>query len=127
MLEDLHWSDYSTVDLLLWLARRQESARLMVICTYRLTEIRVKNHPMQTVAHDLKVRGQAEELALPFLTENAVKKLSRQSPFRGKTSRETRQPATSAYRWESPFHAKCIGILDIARKINAGKWRLEPQ
>ena len=31
VLEDLHWSDYATLDLLAVLARRQESARLLVL------------------------------------------------------------------------------------------------
>ena len=35
VLEDLHWSDPSTVQLLLMLAQRSEPARLLVIGTYR--------------------------------------------------------------------------------------------
>src|SRR5262249_28634543 len=35
VLEDLHWSDYSTLDLVGMLARRQEAARLLVIGSYR--------------------------------------------------------------------------------------------
>ena len=34
VLEDLHWSDPSTVDALALLARRQERARLLVLGTY---------------------------------------------------------------------------------------------
>ncbi|MFN8643577.1 MAG: hypothetical protein U0802_18650 [Candidatus Binatia bacterium] len=37
-LEDLHWSDPSTVDLLTRLAQRREPARLLVIATYRAAE-----------------------------------------------------------------------------------------
>jgi len=36
VLEDLHWSDASTVELLSLLARRREPARLLVIGIYRL-------------------------------------------------------------------------------------------
>ena len=35
VLEDLHWSDAATLDLLAWLARRREPARLLLIGTYR--------------------------------------------------------------------------------------------
>ncbi|HET8826231.1 MAG TPA: AAA family ATPase, partial [Terriglobales bacterium] len=35
ILEDLHWSDFSTLDLVSYLARRGDPARLMVIGTYR--------------------------------------------------------------------------------------------
>src|SRR6185503_3079037 len=39
LLEDLHWSDYSTLDLVSYLARRQRHARLMLIGTYRPVEL----------------------------------------------------------------------------------------
>ena len=35
VLEDLHWSDYATLDVLAALARRREPARLLVLGTYR--------------------------------------------------------------------------------------------
>ena len=35
VLEDLHWSDYSTLDLIAMLARRQEPARFLLLGTYR--------------------------------------------------------------------------------------------
>ena len=40
VLEDLHWSDYATLDLIAWLARRQEPARLLVLGTYRPADVR---------------------------------------------------------------------------------------
>jgi predicted ATPase len=47
LLEDLHWSDYSTLDLLSCLARRRESARLLVIGTYRPSDARASGHPLR--------------------------------------------------------------------------------
>ncbi|MBC8166344.1 MAG: AAA family ATPase, partial [Bryobacteraceae bacterium] len=35
VLEDLHWADSATVDLLSWIASKQDPARLLVIGTYR--------------------------------------------------------------------------------------------
>ena len=35
ILEDLHWADYSTVDLLARIAQRTEPACLLVLATYR--------------------------------------------------------------------------------------------
>jgi DNA-binding winged helix-turn-helix (wHTH) protein len=40
VLEDLHWSDPSTLDLLAVLARRREPARLLLLGTYRSPEVR---------------------------------------------------------------------------------------
>ena len=44
VLEDLHWSDPSTVDLLSLLGQRHEPARLLVIGTYRPAEVAVQEH-----------------------------------------------------------------------------------
>jgi DNA-binding winged helix-turn-helix (wHTH) protein len=44
-LEDLPWSDYSTLDLIAMLARRQEPARLLLLGTYRPAEITMRDHP----------------------------------------------------------------------------------
>lgn len=49
ILEDLHWSDYSTLDLLSYLARRRDPARLMIIGTYRPVDVIVSDHPLKRV------------------------------------------------------------------------------
>ena len=46
-LEDLHWSDYSTLDLLSVLARRQEAAQLLILGTYRPVEVLTRDHPLK--------------------------------------------------------------------------------
>jgi predicted ATPase len=73
VLEDLHWSDPSTVELLTTLARRRESARLFIVGTYRAAELAVMNHPLRIVKQELVARGHAEEIALDFLSPAAVR------------------------------------------------------
>jgi AAA ATPase domain/Transcriptional regulatory protein, C terminal len=72
VLEDLHWSDYSTLDVLAMLARRQEPARLLLLGTYRLPDALQRGHPLHTVHHELQRHGQCTELPLPLLPEAAV-------------------------------------------------------
>jgi DNA-binding winged helix-turn-helix (wHTH) protein len=72
VLEDLHWSDPSTVEALAMLARRREPARLLVLGTYRAAEVVVRNHPLTTVKHELLARGQAVEVALSSLSQADV-------------------------------------------------------
>ena len=74
ILEDLHWSDYSTLDLISYLARQREAARLMVIGTYRIVELIVSNHPLKAVKRELLAKQQCEELPLEYLSEEAVAK-----------------------------------------------------
>ena len=72
VLEDLHWSDPSTLALLAALARRTEPARLMIIGTYRLTEARRHRAELATLAHELQLHGQCVELELTAFSEDAV-------------------------------------------------------
>ena len=74
ILEDLHWSDYSTLDLISYLARQRHTARLMLIGTYRTAELIVSGHPLKAVKQELLAKQQCEELPLEYLSENAVAK-----------------------------------------------------
>jgi predicted ATPase/DNA-binding winged helix-turn-helix (wHTH) protein len=76
-LEDLHWCDHSTVDLISWVARLQEPARLFVLGTYRPAEVRLQNHPLQAATRELMMHRRCEELALTSLTQEAVEEYLR--------------------------------------------------
>jgi len=67
-LEDLHWSDYSTLDLLSSLAQRRGPARLLLLGTYRPADIIVSGHPLRAMKQELQVHGHCAELPLGFLT-----------------------------------------------------------
>ena len=74
VLEDLHWSDVSTVDWLALVARRREPARLLIFGVYRPVEVIVGDHSLKTVKQELQLHGQCNELPLSFLTEEHVAK-----------------------------------------------------
>jgi predicted ATPase len=72
ILEDLHWSDYSTLDLVSYLARQRQPAKLMVIGTYRTVELIVSGHPLKAVKQELLAKRKCVELPLEYLSEDAV-------------------------------------------------------
>jgi predicted ATPase/DNA-binding winged helix-turn-helix (wHTH) protein len=72
VLEDLHWSDPSTVEALAWLARRRDAARLLVLGTYRPVELMVHDHPLKTVKQELAAHGLSVEIPLGGLSRPAV-------------------------------------------------------
>jgi predicted ATPase len=72
VLEDLHWADYSTVDLLACIARRREPARLLVIGTYRPADAKFQAHPLQAVIQELLGHGLCVDLPLGALDESGV-------------------------------------------------------
>src|SRR5262249_39549694 len=67
-LEDLHWADLSTIDLLTYLAARFDDMRVLAIATYRQAGMALSQHPFLNVSHELPSRGVFEELPLGFLT-----------------------------------------------------------
>ncbi len=70
--EDLHWADASTVDWLAALAQQSAPARLLVIGTYRPSDLSLRNHPLRAVKQELVAKGQSEELLIPFLSVDDV-------------------------------------------------------
>jgi DNA-binding winged helix-turn-helix (wHTH) protein len=72
VLEDLHWADPSTVDLLAWLARRPTAARLLVVGTYRPADALAAGAPISGAGAELVLRGLAAELRLGELGQPAV-------------------------------------------------------
>lgn len=74
VLEDLHWSDASTVDLLSFLAERREPARLLVIGTYRPAEVAVHGHPLSRIVRTLQLHRRCTDLPVHELTSEDVRR-----------------------------------------------------
>jgi DNA-binding winged helix-turn-helix (wHTH) protein/tetratricopeptide (TPR) repeat protein len=70
-LDDLQWSDPSTLDLLAMLGRRRERARLLVIGTYRHSDL-PPGHPLARIADELVAHRQARSLTLEAFDEETL-------------------------------------------------------
>jgi DNA-binding winged helix-turn-helix (wHTH) protein len=67
VLDDLHWSDLATLDAISLLAQRPDTARLLVIGTFRPVDAALTEHPIKRLRQDLLARGCCIDLALaPF-------------------------------------------------------------
>jgi len=53
VLEDLHWADRGTLDLLVHLARNFAGSRLLIIGTYRDVEVD-RSHPLSSSLAELR-------------------------------------------------------------------------
>lgn len=71
IIEDVHWADEATLDLLRFLGRRLGAAHGLVIATYRDDEIG-PTHPLQVVLGDLATAAAARRMAVAPLSLNAV-------------------------------------------------------
>jgi DNA-binding winged helix-turn-helix (wHTH) protein/tetratricopeptide (TPR) repeat protein len=74
-LEDLHWCDSATADLLAFLARRQGPARLLVVATYRPVDAILSDNPIRAVHHELQRQGRCQTIELDPLVEEDVARL----------------------------------------------------
>src|SRR5262249_58656200 len=56
-LDDVHWADASTVDLIAYLGARWAGLRLLLLVTYRPTELLLSQHPFIPVRLELQRHG----------------------------------------------------------------------
>jgi predicted ATPase/predicted Ser/Thr protein kinase len=71
-LEDLHWSDVSTLDWLAAFAAHPEPARLLLIGTFRANEVAGTEHRLASLPYELGLKGLCRELVLYGLDESAI-------------------------------------------------------
>jgi class 3 adenylate cyclase/predicted ATPase len=72
VVEDLHWSDSATIELLAYLAKRRQPMRLLVVATYRPVDVVMGAHPLKTVKQDLQAHGLCEEIRLELLKKQEI-------------------------------------------------------
>lgn len=75
VLEDLHWADQATLDVLRVLGRRIDSTAALVVVTYRDDEIQ-GDHPLRVVLGELASAPGVSRLAVPRLSLDAVSHLA---------------------------------------------------
>jgi predicted ATPase len=60
VLEDLHYADHATLDFIAAFARRHESARLLLLATYRPAEVRHAEHPLKQLTQELRIQRRSQ-------------------------------------------------------------------
>jgi len=73
VIEDLHWADPATLDLLVSLAQRSEPARLMILASYRPAQAIVDGHPAIELVRTLWAKRACTRLSLELLTPAEVR------------------------------------------------------
>ena len=74
VIEDLHWADEATLDVVRLLARRIEQLAALVLATYRTDEL-PRTHPLRIVLGDLATAPGVVRLRLDPLSAAAVREL----------------------------------------------------
>ena len=81
LLEDFHWADPTSVELLFHLGRRCVRQRVVILCTCRASEVEAQNPALLRGMLDLLTAGQGRELALgPLAVEDVEQWLHNRFP-----------------------------------------------
>jgi tetratricopeptide (TPR) repeat protein len=72
VIEDLQWSDSSTIALLGYLARRREPGRILVIGSARVAELMAEDNPLRELRQALRLDNVCEELPVDLLSLEEV-------------------------------------------------------
>ncbi|HEY2016218.1 MAG TPA: AAA family ATPase, partial [Bryobacteraceae bacterium] len=84
ILEDLHWVDPSTLDLISALARRRGPAKILVLGTYRPVDVILLQSPLKGLRQDLVMHKLCSEIALERLqAQDVAQYLSKEFPGSG--------------------------------------------
>ena len=75
MVEDVHWADEATLDVLGYLARRIASLPAVLVLTYRDDEL-TREHPLQQLLGQASASGRVRRPPLRRLSQDAVRRLS---------------------------------------------------
>jgi DNA-binding CsgD family transcriptional regulator/tetratricopeptide (TPR) repeat protein len=75
VIEDVHWADEATLDLVSFLARRLRNAKTLVAVTYRDDGLS-PDHPLRTTLGELATERTTRRVGLAPLTQDAVRRLA---------------------------------------------------
>src|SRR5205823_10252520 len=75
VLEDAHWADEATLDVLRLLARRLETVPALIVASYRDDELD-RSHPLRIMMGELATSHTIERMKLAALSPDAVAQLA---------------------------------------------------
>jgi DNA-binding NarL/FixJ family response regulator len=76
LLDDLHWADSTSLDLLLYVARYLQDARILILGTYREVDV-VRQHSLQSTLQELIRERLVEEIHLDRFSSAGTAQLVR--------------------------------------------------
>lgn len=76
-LDDVHWADESSLQLLFYLARNCLNSKILIMCTYRPEDVlqAEPEHPLVSVQREMRREGLYQEIKLERLKEAEIKQM----------------------------------------------------
>jgi tetratricopeptide (TPR) repeat protein/tRNA A-37 threonylcarbamoyl transferase component Bud32 len=110
-LDDMHWADASTTDLIAYIGTRLAPLRVLIVATYRSSELLLAKHPFVGVRQELQAHGVCRELSLALLSLPDVEQyLALQFP-------EHSFPADLAAAIHAKTEGNALFMVDLVRYL----------
>ena len=130
VLDELHWADAPSLRLLCHLARRVSDSRLLVLGTYRETEV-TRGHPLTEALGELRRERGFEHMGLGGLSPGEVHELLEALAERRLDESEAGLPEALWRETEgNPFFLEEVvrHLLETGgARWEAGKWSIDPR
>jgi len=127
LLEDLHWADASSVDVLRWLCGRVHGRAIFVLGTYRPADVRAGRHPFGALLDELAGRGERLELALgPWRSRDLERYIAArfESPALGAALAPSIERLSEGLPLLSVRLVESLLDREVVRRDEAGAWAL---
>jgi predicted ATPase len=125
-IDDFHWADSETVDLIGYLSLLLGQVRLIVIIAVRAAELIRSGHPFRQMSQELQVRGACHQIPLHLLSfEEVGQYLDTTAPVASEKERLAEH--VYSHSEGNPFFM--VSVLDFLKATQAlretrGKWRI---
>ena len=74
-LDDVHWSDLSTIDLLSYMGAHFDGTRILIVVAYRTAELHANDSSFLQLKRELQTRGVCREIPLGFFSVSEIREL----------------------------------------------------
>lgn len=126
LIEDLHWADVASIDMMAYLGSLFERKRLLTVVTYRPSEMALGSHPFLQIKPDLLSRGRCREIPLGFLTQADIERYLSQA-YSGNEF-----PSAFAALIHKQTEGNPLFMVDLSRNLQdrrviveeRGRWKL---
>jgi serine/threonine protein kinase/tetratricopeptide (TPR) repeat protein len=72
-LDDVHWADVSTTDLILYIGTQMDQLRLLLVTTFRTAALYSSNHPFLQLQREMQIRRRSREIPLEFFSAAEIR------------------------------------------------------
>jgi predicted ATPase/DNA-binding winged helix-turn-helix (wHTH) protein len=125
-IDDFHWADAESVDLIGYLSLLLRHVRLVLIIALRTTEVLRSRHPFLQMSQELQVKGACRQIPLPLLSFEEVREYLDLTVPVGSAKESLAQYVYRQSEGNPLFMISLLGSLKATQALRQtrGEWRI---